>query len=64
MPWRSLRSKDWKPENRTLVVVVTALQLLLIVVIWLLTIVPAGLLALAAIAWKAVRGAVGRHPPP
>nr|WP_295111582.1 hypothetical protein [uncultured Caulobacter sp.] len=57
MPWRSFSSNSWKPENRALVVVVTALQLLLIVVVWLLAIVPAGLLALAAIAVKAIKGA-------
>lgn len=37
MPWRSWSST----ENRALVVIVTALQQLLIVVVWLLAIVPA-----------------------
>jgi hypothetical protein len=59
VPWPSLRSDGWKPENRALVVVVTALQLLLIVVVWLLAIVPAGLLALAAMALKAIRARGG-----
>jgi|UPI0006483DE1 hypothetical protein len=56
-PWRP---KAWKrdeaPENKTLVVFVTALQLAAIVVVWLLAIVPAALLALAAMAGKAIIG--------
>lgn len=53
---RSVRSNDLKPENKTLVVVTTMLQLSVIVVVWLLAIVPAGLLALAAMIGKAVAG--------
>ncbi|WP_454758783.1 hypothetical protein [Caulobacter segnis] len=59
MPWRSWSST----ENRALVVVVTALQLLLVAVVWLLAIVPAGLLALAAIAVKTIRGGAARGGP-
>ncbi|WP_291871561.1 hypothetical protein [Caulobacter sp.] len=56
MPWRSFSSRRWRPENRALVVVVTALQLLLIIVVWLLAIVPAGLLALTAMAVRTIKG--------
>ena len=44
---------DLRPENKTLVVVLSALQLSAVVLVWLLAIVPAGLLALTAIAGKA-----------
>ncbi len=45
-----------KPENKTFVVLVTILQLAAIVLVWLLAIVPAALLALAAMAGKAIIG--------
>lgn len=63
MPWRPFGPNDWKPENRVLVVIVTTLQLLLIVVVWLLAIIPASVLALAAITVKAIRGGVARGEP-
>ncbi len=63
MPWPSLRSNGWKPENRALVVVVTTLQLLLIAVVWLLAIMPAGLLALAALALRAINNGRGGPGP-
>jgi len=49
-----------RSENRTLVVILTTLQLLLVVVAWLLAIVPAGLLALGVMAWKKARVALRR----
>ncbi len=53
-----VRSSDLKPENKTLVVVTTILQLSAVVVVWLLAIVPAALLALAAIIGKTIAGAL------
>jgi hypothetical protein len=49
-----VRSSDLKPENKVLVVVTTILQLSVIILVWLLAIVPAALLALAAIIGKMV----------
>jgi len=45
-----------KPENKTFVALVTILQLTAIVLVWLLAIVPAALLALAALAGRAIIG--------
>lgn len=61
-----VRSSDLKPENKVLVVVTTILQLSAIVLVWLLAIVPAALLALAAILGKTAAGAFKvspRRPP-
>jgi hypothetical protein len=56
-PWGPKGLKpDEAPENKTLVVLLTALQLAAIAVVWLLAIIPAALLALAAMAWKAIIG--------
>ncbi len=52
MPSRSARSTAFKPENKALVVLTSALQLLAIVVVWLLAIIPVGLMALAVTLWK------------
>jgi hypothetical protein len=56
MPSRAGRPNALKPENRALVVLVTILQLAAVVLVWLMAIVPAALLALAAMAAKAVTG--------
>lgn len=61
-----VRSSDLKPENKTLVVVTTILQLSAIILVWILAIVPAALLALTAIVGKTVTGALRdsrMHPP-
>ncbi len=50
-----------KPESKALVVAVSVLQLSLVIIVWLLAIVPAGLLALAMIA-KAAIVAVAAKP--
>jgi hypothetical protein len=50
---------DEKPENKALVVLVSTLQLAAVVLVWLVAIVPAALLALAVMAWKAI---IGRRP--
>lgn len=47
-----------RPESPTLVVLTTALQLGLVVVVWLLALVPAALAALALLAAKAIRRAL------
>ncbi|WP_165190286.1 hypothetical protein [Caulobacter soli] len=52
MPSRSARSNALKPENKALVVFTSALQLMAIVVVWLLAIIPVGLMALAVTLWK------------
>ena len=59
----SSRSSQQKPENKTLVAILAALQLSAIVVVWLLAIVPAGLLALAVMARKAVAARFKKPPP-
>ena len=52
MPSRSSRSNALKPENKALVVFTSALQLAAIAVVWLLAIIPVGLMALAVTLWK------------
>jgi hypothetical protein len=47
-----------RPESPTLVVLTTALQLGLVVVVWLLALVPAALAVLALLAAKAIRRAL------
>lgn len=55
-----VRSSDLKPENKVLVVVTTILQFSAIILVWLLAIVPAALLALAAIIGKAMAGMISK----
>jgi hypothetical protein len=55
-----VRSSDLKPENKVLVVVTTILQLSAIILVWLLAIVPAALLALAAIIGKSAAGMISK----
>lgn len=55
-----VRSSDLKPENKVLVVVTTILQFSVIILVWLLAIVPAALLALAAIIGKAMAGMISK----
>ena len=50
-------------ESPTLVVVTTALQLGLVVVVWLLALIPAALVALTVLAVKLIRRALGYAPP-
>jgi hypothetical protein len=52
VPSRSSRSNALKPENKALVVFTSALQLAAIAVVWLLAIIPVGLMALAVTLWK------------
>lgn len=54
------RTLDHRPESLTLVILTTALQLGLVVVVWLLALVPAALAALTLLAVKAMRR-VGRR---
>lgn len=51
------RALDHRPESPTLVILTTALQLGLVVVVWLLALVPAVLAALTLLALKAIRRA-------
>lgn len=56
--WAGNRTFDHRPESSTLVILTTALQLSLVVVVWLLALVPAALTALTLLALKAIRRAV------
>lgn len=47
-----------RPESPTFVVVTTALQLSLVVVVWLLALIPAAIAALTVLTFKTVRGAL------
>jgi hypothetical protein len=49
------RSQE-RPESKALVVAISALQLGLVVLVWLLAIVPAALLALGALLLQGLRG--------
>ncbi|ATC32898.1 hypothetical protein CA606_11470 [Caulobacter vibrioides] len=53
------RALDQRPESSSLVIVTTALQLALVVLVWLLALVPAALAALTLLALKSARGAFG-----
>lgn len=52
-----------RPESPTLVVLATALQLGLVVVVWLLALIPAAIAALTVLAFKTVRGALRKARP-
>lgn len=52
MPSRSSRQNAFKPENKAFVVLISALQLMAVVTVWLLAIFPIGLMALAVTLWK------------
>jgi hypothetical protein len=58
------RDPERRPESPTLVVVTTALQLALIVVVWLLALIPAAIAALAVLTYKGIRRLFGARPPP
>lgn len=58
------RPKASKPENKTLVVALSALQLTVVVLVWLVALIPAALAALAVLLWKSARPSVrGKFPP-
>jgi hypothetical protein len=58
------REPDRRPESPTLVVVTTALQLTLVVLVWLLALIPAALAALTVLTYKMVRRLFGARPSP
>jgi hypothetical protein len=60
-----VRSQE-RQESKALVVAISALQLGLVVLVWLLAIVPVALLALGALLFKSLRGAfrVAASPSP
>jgi flagellar biosynthesis protein FliP len=58
MPWLSPALRE-RRESPTLVVVTTALQLGLVVLVWLLALVPAALVALTVLVVKLIRRALG-----
>ncbi|MDG2531794.1 hypothetical protein [Caulobacter endophyticus] len=56
--------KASKPENKTLVVALSVLQLTVVALVWLVALVPAALAALAVFLWKGARPTVrGKFPP-
>jgi hypothetical protein len=55
VPSRSRQSNAQKPENKALIVLLSALQLTAMIVVWLLAIVPAALMALAVLLWKGLQ---------
>lgn len=59
-----IAARDRRPESPAFVVVLSILQLSLVVVVWLLAIAPAALLALAALVFKTVKGALRPAVPP
>lgn len=61
MPWVSPALREPR-ESRTLVVVTPALQLGLVVLVWLLALVPAACVALTVLVVQLIRRALG-HPP-
>lgn len=63
MPWVSPPLRDHR-ESPTLVVLVSALQLGLVVGVWLLALVPAAVVALSIMGFRVVRRPWGRSPPP
>lgn len=58
MPWLSPALREHR-ESPTLVVLTTALQLGLVVLVWLVALVPAALVALTMLLVKAIRRALG-----
>lgn len=56
------RAPAESPESPPLVVLVTALQLGLVVVVWLLALIPAAIAALTVLVFKTVRGALRKTP--
>jgi len=58
------RALDQRPESKTLVVLVTGLQLALVVLVWLAALIPAAIAALTILTIKIVRGAFRRRPRP
>jgi hypothetical protein len=58
-----VRSQE-RQESKALVVAISALQLGLVVLVWLLAIVPAALLALGALLFKSLRGVFRVAAPP
>ena len=51
-----------RPESKALVVAISALQLALVVLVWLLAIVPVALMALGAMVFQAVKPASAKVP--
>ena len=51
-----------RPESKALVVAISALQLALVVLVWLLAIVPVALMALGAMVFQAMKPASAKVP--
>ena len=62
MPVPHASSAQGRQESKLLVVATSALQLALVVLVWLLAIVPVALMALGAAVFQAVKPAVVKAP--
>ena len=61
MPISNASSVQKRPESKALVVAISALQLALVALVWLLALVPVALLALGGLAFQALRSAAKRR---
>ncbi len=62
MPVSHALSAQERPESKAWVVVISALQLALVVLVWLLALVPVAVMALVAMVFQAVKLAVAKAP--
>jgi len=62
MPVPHASSAQERQESKILVVAISALQLALIVLVWLLAIVPVAVMALGAAVFQALKSAVAKTP--
>jgi hypothetical protein len=62
MPVPQASSAQERQESKILVVAISALQLALIVLVWLLAIVPVAVMALGAAVFQAIRPANAKLP--
>lgn len=62
--FRSQNHRATHQESKALVVAISALQLAMIVFVWLLALVPMALIALGATVFQALKPAAARTPTP
>lgn len=62
--FRSQNHRGTRRESKALVVAISALQLALIILVWLLALIPMALMALGAMAFQALKTAVAKAPAP
>jgi hypothetical protein len=64
MPVPHAFSAQERPESKILVVAISALQLALVVLVWLLALVPVAAMALVAAVFQALKSAAAKVPTP